>query len=128
MTANDPWVAELAGRLAHGTAWPAHTWADALDALTDDPDRNLWAGWLLHNPDCSPTMFLAALGVARTHRDDPPGDPSIVGDLEELAHQYRALNGLPPDAPLTIDLGPTVAGAIAEQAAIEAADFLAGQE
>lgn len=128
MTATDPWVQQLARRLALGTAWPAHTWADALATLTYDPDRNRWAGWLLHNPDCSPEMFLETHRVAQLHRHDAPGDPSIVTDLENLARRYRELNGLSPDAPLTIDLGPMAAAAIAEQAAAEAAEYLAATD
>jgi hypothetical protein len=127
MTTAGWWVAELAKQLALGTAWPAHEWADALAVLAGDPERIRWAAWLLHDPDCSPDAFLAAYRDAEARRTEPLGEAGVVSDLEHLARSYRELNELPPDAPLEINLGPAVAAMIAEQAAAEAAEYLAEQ-
>ncbi|HUW00828.1 MAG TPA: hypothetical protein VMW08_00620 [Acidimicrobiales bacterium] len=54
----------------------------------------------------------------------PSQPPDAVADLEAMAAHYRKVNGLPPDAPIQINLGDTASKALGDLAAIEIAGWL----
>lgn len=121
------WIAEHAPELARATVWPLWKWTEALEPVSERPDRDDWIAFLRStyvNPERIPSMLAVTDAYTEVARSDAAKVPDVVADLEQMARATRRRLGLPADAPLTIELGADAAKCIADIAAAEASAWL----